>query len=374
MIATPPTPLDLFRDAVMTDPAAQAHLAEPLDPAVFEARAIAWAAARGITLAPADLRPARAPLPRAEWPGPGWLPVRFSAAPEPMLEWRHFSDVSPNAPFFDDAALEARYRPFNRLMSVVTPLAALPADTRFRAPAGLVFHMSRCGSTLVSQMLGAAPGHVSIAEASPFDTALRHDFADPDVHIQALRMLAHAYARGAAHLFLKLDSWHSLALPLLRRAFPDTPWLFLYRDPVEVMVSHQRQRGVHTVPGLVPLSWFGFETGQTDLPEREFTAQVLARICRAVVEHGRGEGLLVNYAELPEALFTRILPHFGMRPDAEAHAAMTAAAGRNAKAPGSSFSPDRAEKQRAADTDLRALADRLVAPIFAELEALRAAS
>ena len=30
-------------------------------------------------------------------------------------------------------------------------------------------------------------------------------------------------------LFLKLDAWHTLELPLLQRAFPGVPWVFLYR-------------------------------------------------------------------------------------------------------------------------------------------------
>ncbi|MBO9558807.1 MAG: hypothetical protein J7515_09500, partial [Caulobacter sp.] len=174
---------------VLSDPEAQASLAEPGDPAIFEARALSWTAARGIRLQADDFRsiPAagRTPSIRETWPAREWLPVRFSSEAGPMLEWLHFSDISPNAPFFDDAVQEAGFRPFNRLMRIATPLEAFPGDTRLRAPTGLVFHMSRCGSTLVSQMLGAAPGHVSIAEASPFDAVLRHDFADPDAHIQA---------------------------------------------------------------------------------------------------------------------------------------------------------------------------------------------
>jgi hypothetical protein len=43
---------------------------------------------------------------------------------------------------------------------------------------------------------------------------------------------------GETRLFLKLDCWHMRDLPLFRRAFPNTPWVFLYRDPVEVLVSH----------------------------------------------------------------------------------------------------------------------------------------
>ncbi len=386
MIATPPTPLDTFRAAVMADHAAQALLAEPFDPAVFEARAIAWAAARGITLSPQDLagcgRPdpigmfrfTAAPRMQDEWPPEGWLPVGFVHGPEPAIQWFHFAGISPSTPFFEDAVLEAGGRPFNRLFRTATPLRSLVGRADLRAPSGLVFHMSRCGSTLVSQMLGAAPGHVSISETSVLDALIQHPFEDPDTHADALRALVHAYGRGAGHLFLKLDSWHTRALPLLRRAFPDTPWIFLYRDPVEVLVSQLRQRGAQTVPGIVPLDWFGFAPEDAHLPERTFIARVLERTCNAVIEHGGGKGMLVNYAELPDAFFDRILPHFGLEPEAPARRAMEIAATRYSKAPTAGFTADGDAKQREADPELRAAADRYVAPVFAELEAARAAT
>ena len=61
------------------------------------------------------------------------------------------------------------------------------------------------------------------------------------------------------HYFIKLDSWHTLALPLFRRAFPSVPWVFLYRDPVEVLVSQMRQRGAQTVAEIIPPSFYGID-------------------------------------------------------------------------------------------------------------------
>lgn len=386
MIATPPNPLDQFRDAVMTDRAAQAYLAEPYDPAVFEAHALDWAAARGLPLTAADLsesaRPdpigmyrfSAAPVTQADWPGEGWLPVGFAHGAEPAIQWFHFAGISPSTPFFEDAVRQAAGLPFNRLFRAATPLTSFLGCTGLRAPSGFVFHMSRCGSTLVSQMLGAAPGHVSISETSVLDSLIQHPFDDPEAHADALRALVHAYGRGAEHFFIKLDSWHTRALPLLRRAFPDTPWIFLYREPVEVLVSQLRLRGAQTVPGIVPLEWFGFAPEDAHLPERIFIARVLERTCRAVLDHGGGDGLLINYAELPGAFFSRILPHFGIVPEPAARDAMEKAGGRYSKAPDVSFAADGEAKRREADPELHATADRCIAPVFAELEALRTAA
>src|ERR1700692_3108813 len=97
------------------------------------------------------------------------------------------------------------------------------------------------------------------------------------------------------HYFVKLDSWHALALPRFRRAFPNVTWLFLYRDPVEVMVSQIRQRGAQMVPEIVPPGLYGIDA--FDFADLEaYSARVLAKICQAAADHaGAGGGLLVNY-------------------------------------------------------------------------------
>jgi hypothetical protein len=386
MIATPQTPFKRFRAAVMADPAAQSHLAEPFDPALFEARAIAWATTQGIALTTEDLaecgrpdpigmfRISAAPVTQLEWPSGDWLPAGFAQGSEPAIQWLHFAGTSHGTPFFEEAVRRVANLPFNRMFRTTTPLSGFVGRTGLRAPSGFIFHMSRCGSTLVSQLLGAAPGHVSISETSVLDSVIRHPFDDPAAHADALRALVHAYGRGAEHLFLKLDSWHTRALPLLRRAFPDTPWIFLYRDPVEVLVSQRRMRGAHTVPGMLPPEWFGLGPEDAHLPELDFIARVLERTCGAVLEHGLAGGLLVNYSELPDAFFERILPHFRITPDPDALAGMTAATRRDSKAPETAFTADAAAKQREADPELRAAANRYIAPVFAELEALRRAT
>ncbi|MEP9358464.1 sulfotransferase [Sphingomonas sp. KR3-1] len=356
--------LAAFRAAVLADPAAAQYLAEPIRPDIFEARACAWAAAQGVGLSPAMLQDTVAePHLLDALPPLGWLPAKM--VQENAIEWLHFAGVVPNHPFFEEAVQEAAVRPLNRLLRLRTSLDTLiaaPRDPGF-APAGFVFHMSRCGSTLVSRMLGAAPGQVSLSEPPPLDALVRTPFADIGYQVEALQALVHAWGRGADRLFVKLDSWHTRALPLLRRAFPEVPWIFLHRDPVEVLVSHRRMRGMHTAPGVIPLDWFGLPPEDATLPEAEFVARILARICEPAMAHAPDGGLVVDYAALPDAFFTRILPHFGIVPDDAARAAMAAAAGRNAKAPDTGFVPDRDAKQREADAAIRAAASQVRAAL-----------
>ena len=359
----PDEALDRFRAAVMADPAAQQMLAEQYDPAQFEAKALECAARHGITLTADTLSAHRAAPPvMRDWPDAAWLPVALSEA---GVDWAHFAGAKPDRPFFEDSARAATLQPFNRLFRYRTPLDAFVA----RAPAplpmprGLIFHMSRCGSTLVAQMLDAVPDNVVLAEPPPFDSALRHG---SDV----LRAAAAALGRGHANYFLKTDAWHVNMLPAIRHAFPGVPWVFLYRDPVEVLASHARMPGQHVAPGVVP----ALDGLVPDGHGMEYAARILALICdAAVANHPRGGGLLVNYNELPKAVFTRILPHFGIATSPEEHALMAQAGARDAKAPDRIFRPDGAAKRREASEDVHAAA-RHITPVYAGLEAIRAAS
>ena len=171
--------------------------------------------------------------------------------------------------------------------------------------------------------------------------------------------------------FVKLDSWHTLALPLFRRAFPDVPWVFLYREPVAVLASQLRQRGIQTVPEYLPPALFGLDVSDA-LDSVSYCARVLSRTCEAVVEPiARGDGLLVNYRELPQALWDTILPHFGVTVSAEDRARMAAAAQFDSKAPSFAFSASGDAVHERQSADLGPVAERLIGPVYAQLEALR---
>src|SRR5262249_17816023 len=101
-------------------------------------------------------------------------------------------------------------------------------------------------------------------------------------------------------------------------------------------------------------------------------ARVLASACVPVARHYRdGGGLLVNYCELPDAVWGRILPHFGVACSRSDRIAMAAAARYDAKTPTFVFAPDGAAKQHAATAATRAAADKHLRPIYRRLEALR---
>lgn len=378
-------PLTALRALVLRDVALQDALGEVEDFAVFAERTAEAARAQGVAIDDETVRNLlhttfQPPPIDGFTPGPGWLPAEVTEVDgRAAITWLRFGRRRLDESFYDDSLVRRRFLPFSRLFGVRTALddleawtVALPA-TR---PAGLIFHMSRCGSTLAAQMLAAAPANLVLSEAAPIDAVIRRDGLGDDAKIALLRAMVAALGQarnGESRLFLKLDCWHSRDLPLFRRAFPDTPWVFLYREPVEVMVSQTRRRGAQMAPSLVPPATFGVDL-PNGVPDDDYCARVLAAVCEGAVRHYPiGGGRLVNYRQLPDALFTKILPHFGVTPSEAEVGAMRAAAVRDAKAPEQAFTPDGQDKQQAATPALRAICERRLDAVYRRLETMRAA-
>lgn len=330
----------------------------------------------------AEIAAKETPLPPA-----GWLPIRASwQAGELYAHWAYFGERRLRDAFFEGDVRRSLYQPFNMLFRYVTPVDKLAAwlDERpHLQPSGFIFHMSRCGSTLVSQMLAAIDANIVVSEASPIDGVVQTYLSNPDQgdarQPRWLRSMIGALGqkrRGdERRYFIKLDCWHSVALPLFRRAFPTVPWIFLYRDPVEVIVSQMRMPGAHMLPHGVGPSFHSVERAYGPGTAETYFAQVLAKICEPALQHvAEGGGLLINYRDLPEAVLSTILPHFGVAPSEADRTAMTAAAQFDAKAPGFAFASDSATKQQAASPAVRAAAERWLGKVYGRLEGSRRAA
>jgi hypothetical protein len=295
-----------------------------------------------------------APANAAEWPGPRWRPAHVSLGGAIAVDWVHVGQRAPCG-FLNQAALRAiADRPFNRLFRRRMTLQDFMAGARATAaPKGFVFHMSRTGSTLTARMLGALPFTLTISELQPVNDALfvAHSAAGlaPEQRIALLRAILAAYACEEQALIVHFDAWHAILLPLIRAAFPGVPFVFLHRDPVEVLVSYARLGGGAFPARAMPQFW---EASPDPL---ETVARALGRICASAAANLGDSAIAVDYRDLPAAAVTKILPHFGIDADADTRARMMRVAEQDAKS-GRSFASDAAAKQREASEGLRRLA------------------
>ena len=390
--------LERFRDVMEADAALQERLNQPDDPALFIASVVSSARDHGIDLDAShiaaalgsgrQLASATSADGEARMPPGGWLPVRTQWREQKLwADWAYVGAGPFREPFFEQSVVRWRSKPFNRLFPYTTPvdcttpidmLADAQRQRSHRAPTGFIFHMSRCGSTLVSQMLAASARHIVISEAEPIDTVVQARRSRPGLteeeQIEMLRSVVGALGQMRSgkeqHFFIKLDSWHAMALPLFRRAFPSTPWIFLYREPVEILVSQSRKRGLHMVPGLLG-DVFDEKLSETAPNLEAYCGHVLARIGESVLKNYiGGQGLLINYRDLPEAVWADVLPHFGVSCSAVDRAAMAEVGQYDAKSPELRFADDSVEKRKAATPAIQAAAEQLRS-LHARLEALR---
>ncbi len=307
-----------------------------------------------------------------------WYPVGLDdhlAQAQPTLWWRYLGQRRLTEAFFEDSFVGQS--PQDRRVCR-TPLAALDDLPEAVPPTAFIFHVSRCGSTLLTQMLATLP-HCIVASEPPVLDAffwLHHHSPQRSGGDHTLRQLVAALGQrrsGETHLFIKLDSWHMPWLPWLRNVFPGIPCLLLYRDPSRVLASHRRQRGAHMVPGLVDLSRLqlsGADLAPGDLDG--FGVRVLAGVFRSALAHattGQPGLTLMNYPQLPSALWTHLLTQWGVPCSARQALAMQSRAAFHAKHAGAVYAGDPAAVAGHLQTDSGAL-DAARAD-YAALESLR---
>lgn len=249
-----------------------------------------------------------------------WTPIALHLdADDPSVEWADLRPVRFTDAFFDDTVERWRKStPGGRI--VTTGLDALVTLDQAPSldPAGFVFHLSRCGSTLVARMLQRLDDCVVVSEANCLNTLLEagDEELDDETRVRLLRLLVRALGRrrlgNERHLVVKPSSWNIRKLALFRRAFPATPMVWLQREPAEVMASLM----------ALPPEWLTDRRATEAAPA---LARTLAELLQAAA---KDTGLrTVDYTELPEVAWTTIAPLFGIAPTPAQIAAMKDQAG-----------------------------------------------
>src|SRR5262249_22919300 len=246
---------------------------------------------------------------------PEWAPARVRPA-ERSVVWCRLGNTPLTDPFFEDAIERAK-----RKWGVVeTPLDVLLGEAAAHpglAPTGFIFHCSRCGSTLMSQLARALPGTVVLSEAPAIDDVLRSGWTR-DERVEALRAVVGALgqprAEGDRHLVIKFDAWDVLDVELVQEAFPGVPCVFIYREPTDVIASQMRMPGQYLIPGALDPAIAGLaNVDEVIAAGREgYCARVLGRILMAAADLAAdGRVDLLSYAQFPSAAIERVLAWTG---------------------------------------------------------------
>jgi hypothetical protein len=319
--APPPRGFEAFRDRIFQSRELREQLCAIDDRRQFLSGTVELGRAMGFQFTEADVAASHH---SAGTTAPeGWTPVKvLFRDSQAMAEWIWTGRLRFTEPLFGDTVQMARRNPFTALIRREMPLEV--ADSiRGLAPAGFIFHMSRCGSTLVAQALAALDRAVVISEAAAVDDVLQAGLALPDLsrqqRIRWLRQVVAALGqpRGGAEslYFLELHAWHIHHLPLIREAFPGVPWVFVHRGVEEVIDSHLRRPSLLGSRGAMDPRVLGLcREDVTALSREQWCARAIGGFVEAA-EAFRGDpaGLFVDHARLPDAVWGPVADHFGVQ-------------------------------------------------------------
>jgi hypothetical protein len=262
----------------------------------------------------------------------GWLPVETVLdSSGSRVKWIHAPEVEFVEPFFYqtiDAIRSARRHATKNVTDLATLLQVGSLTPSFQ-PSGFIFHVSRCGSTLISNALRLQPKTRVICEGQPFHAALvpyspslfsgsraRWD----EMRTSLVQSLFNIFGRfGSAtprNLVIKFTSWDTFAFEFIRRAWPDVPSLFVYRDPRDVIVSQLYKPSNWTRMTKFPekvASFLSISANQIKFSTREFyIANVIAEMCQAALDYGGNRCKFINYSDIDAEAIALIAGYFGI--------------------------------------------------------------
>ena len=224
-------------------------------------------------------------------------------------------------------------------------------------------------------MLGAQPNHLVFSESSPPATvAGRGDAA-------TLRTIMLLMCRSSFHTrcFFKFQSINTPRIKVFRQAFPEVPWAFVFREPVQVMMSHLRGNSASAVclrskshPTSQHLNILGVRSAR-GVSNEEFCAAHLAYLSNCAYEEymrDTEKGLMLPYTDLPHLVPQKLLAqHFKAPLDDQGVERMLSVStmyskGRRGTAKAGVFSNDNKKKEQAASDRVKKAADRYLYPIY----------
>jgi hypothetical protein len=178
----------------------------------------------------------------------GWLPVGIS---DRAVRWMHFGSSGLDEPFFHLSVHRMRTCA-STVAEVDTSLEELSEGcSRFpiATPAGIILHISRCGSTLVLNGLKKADSVIGISEAQPVEQLLSRKHVSVSDYWQrkqrqTLTALVSIFARHqgeSAKVLIKGGCTGIIELAYIRSVWPSVPCIIITRNPIEVVVSNLKK-------------------------------------------------------------------------------------------------------------------------------------
>jgi hypothetical protein len=324
----------------------------------------------------------------------GWLPIeigldrRPDIVPEAMVRWMEFGATPLAEPFFDHTMekLRAATPAAREIDTDVDTLLRVGARLKAVQPVGFIFHISHCGSTLISNAMKTSDEAVVVSESRPVSVILRSRAENVSPYLRErwevtrralldsmFSLFAH-HPTGQPHpLVIKFPSVSIMSMELVRSYWPDVPCVIVIRDPVEVMVSSLSGGGWMTFKERPELAteifgWSSIDRPVSAMLDQEFCARVLGSFCEAALRAHDDKCMVVDYLDLSPNKMREIAAFFKL-PLRDHGNAVDAVFSPYSKDPAKAgrFRDDRKRKQEMATVFVRSAANQWAMAPYAEL-------
>lgn len=317
----------------------------------------------------------------------GWLPVDAVVVQgRPGLLWMDMTGMSLSEPFFEQTVERAKREKRAERFTEFDVLLQLEKELDSVLPTGFIFHSSRCGSTLVANACRAISNSIVLSEATAIDKLIARLITDTDNAVKEslysvfLRGVVHALAQrrtgSEQHLFIKFACCSFAQLERIKRIWPNVPWLFLYRDPVETIVSNLKdvppwlidddRRVLASITGSSPAAVAGMSI-------EELCARTIGSLYATAYNLANDNSMLLNYQQLSVPVIASVLKFFNVSVSTEElqTIARTTEVYSKEVSGTRAFVADRDAKQKHASALVRELSERWASEPYRLLEQKR---
>jgi hypothetical protein len=304
----------------------------------------------------------------------GRIPYKMTFDEEGRLlfRWVFIGQKKFEESFFSETVFNCLSLPQNSDMPFTTAETLIEKAKSVDAvtPYGFIFHVSRCGSTLLTQMLCIDQSCIVISEAGVLDDVLRLPFSNrgkiiPPVNelfCAVLHLLGEKRSGKEKYLFVKTDSWHLLFYKTFRELFPDVPALLIYRSPKEVIRSQKKQRGMHAVKDQLEPEIFGWNAESiAELLADPYLELVLEKYFNSCLQilSADTKAHAISYHDGAIEMLKRALDVYSLDINKETFAAMKERTAHHSKYPGNKFSGEAAVEEVFSNSVLEKLFEKL---------------
>ena len=238
------------------------------------------------------------------------------------------SGVSLREPFFQQTVERAKADGRGELFTEFDVLLQLEKLLDSVEPTGFIFHSSRCGSTLVANACRAVSSSIVLSEANSIDkliarfiTDATNDQVKSTLYSVFLRGVVHALGQRRTgdeqHLFIKFACCSFSQTERIGRIWPNVPWLFLYRNPIETIVSNlddippwlidKDRRVLAAIAGVSPAA-------VAEMSLEELCARTIGSLYRTAHRLANANSMLLNYTQLSVPEIAKVLRFFNVNP------------------------------------------------------------